>query len=398
MNPRRTSKPIQIGGVTVGGGAPIIVQSMTSTDTRDVRSTVNQIKELEECDCELVRVAVPDMEAARAVATIKREISIPLIADIHFDHRLALAALEAGCDGLRLNPGNINQREKVTAIVTAARERNVPIRIGLNAGSLPKTADKKLPVAQQMVNAALEQIRLLESLDFDLIKVSLKAFDVPTTIEAYRDIAEKIPYPLHIGVTEAGTPKTGVIRSTVGIGTLLYLGIGDTIRVSLTAHPREEVIAGYEILKSLNLRQHGPILVSCPSCGRAEVDIIKLAEAVEAELADIDKPIKVAVMGCVVNGPGEAKDADIGIACGKGKGVLFKKGRKVGVVEEEDFVRALMGEVGRFLGIASHSSRRLYLNRSLASEPSGITIYYIDIILIAWANSPEVVTNPNVLT
>jgi len=358
MNPRRTSKPIQIGGVTVGGDAPIIVQSMTSTDTRDVRSTVNQIKELEECDCELVRVAVPDMEAARAVATIKREISIPLIADIHFDHRLALAALEAGCDGLRLNPGNINQREKVTAIVTAARERNVPIRIGLNAGSLPKTADKKLPVAQQMVNAALEQIRLLESLDFDLIKVSLKAFDVPTTIEAYRDIAEKIPYPLHIGVTEAGTPKTGVIRSTVGIGTLLYLGIGDTIRVSLTAHPREEVIAGYEILKSLNLRQHGPILVSCPSCGRAEVDIIKLAEAVEAELADIDKPIKVAVMGCVVNGPGEAKDADIGIACGKGKGVLFKKGRKVGVVEEEDFVRALMGEVGRFLGIADNNQKR----------------------------------------
>jgi len=358
MNPRRTSKPIQIGGVTVGGDAPIIVQSMTSTDTRDVRSTVNQIKELEECDCELVRVAVPDMEAARAVATIKREISIPLIADIHFDHRLALAALEAGCDGLRLNPGNISQREKVTAIVTAARERNVPIRIGLNAGSLPKTANKQLPVAQQMVGAALEQIRLLESLDFDLIKVSLKAFDVPTTIEAYRDIAEKIPYPLHIGVTEAGTPKTGVIRSTVGIGTLLYLGIGDTIRVSLTAHPREEVIAGYEILKSLNLRQHGPILVSCPSCGRAEVDIIKLAEAVEAELADIDKPIKVAVMGCVVNGPGEAKDADIGIACGKGKGVLFKKGRKVGVVEEEDFVRALMGEVGRFLGIADNNQKR----------------------------------------
>jgi len=345
MNPRRISKPIQIGSVTVGGGAPVVVQSMTSTDTRDVRSTVNQIKKLEECDCELVRVAVPDMEAARAIAAIKGDISIPVIADIHFDYRLALAALEAGCDGLRLNPGNISQQEKVTAIVEAAREKSVPIRIGLNAGSLPKTANKQLPVAQQMVGAALEQIKLLESLDFDLIKVSLKAFDVPTTIEAYRDIAERIPYPLHIGVTEAGTPKTGVIRSTVGIGTLLYLGIGDTIRVSLTAHPREEVIAGYEILKSLNLRQHGPILVSCPSCGRAEVDIIKLAEAVEAELAGIDKPIKVAVMGCVVNGPGEARDADIGIACGKGKGVLFKKGRKVGVVEEEDFVKVLMGEI-----------------------------------------------------
>jgi len=345
MNPRRISKPIQIGSVTVGGGAAIVVQSMTRTDTRDVKSTVNQIKELEEGDCELVRVAVPDMEAARAIADIKRGTSIPIIADIHFDYRLALAALEAGCDGLRLNPGNISQREKVTAIVKAAKEKSVPIRIGLNAGSLPKTANKQLPVAQQMVDTALEQVKLLESLDFDLIKVSLKAFDVPTTIEAYRDIAEKIPYPLHIGVTEAGTPKTGVIRSTVGIGTLLYLGIGDTIRVSLTAHPREEVIAGYEILKSLNLRQHGPILVSCPSCGRAEVDIIKLAEAVEAELAGIDKPIKVAVMGCVVNGPGEARDADIGIACGKGRGVLFKKGRKVGVVEEEDFVRALMGEI-----------------------------------------------------
>ena len=348
MNPRRVSKPIQIGSVTVGGGAPIVVQSMTSTDTRDVRSTINQIRELEECDCELVRVAVPDMEAARSIADIKREISIPIIADIHFDYRLALAALEAGCDGLRLNPGNISQREKVTAIVKAAKERSVPIRIGLNAGSLPRTANKQLPIAQQMVDSALEQVKLLESLDFDLIKVSLKAFDVPTTIEAYRDIAEKIPYPLHIGVTEAGTPKTGVIRSTVGIGTLLYLGIGDTIRVSLTAHPREEVIAGYEILKSLNLRQHGPILVSCPSCGRAEVDIIKLAEAVEAELAGIDKPIKVAVMGCVVNGPGEARDADIGIACGKGRGVLFRKGRKVGMVEEEDFVRVLMREVGRF--------------------------------------------------
>jgi len=321
---------------------------MTNTDTRDVTSTINQIKELEDCDCELVRVAVPDIEAARAIQAIKRGISIPLIADIHFDYRLALAALEAGCDGLRLNPGNISQPEKVGAIAQSAKERNVPIRIGLNAGSLPKTANPELSVARQMVDAALEQIRLLESLDFDLIKVSLKAFDVPTTIEAYRDIAGKTPYPLHIGVTEAGPPKTGVIRSTVGIGTLLYMGIGDTIRVSLTAHPREEVIAGYEILKSLNLRQHGPVLVSCPSCGRTEVDIVKLAEAVEKELSKIDKPIKVAVMGCVVNGPGEAKDADIGIACGKGKAILFKKGKKIGTIEENDFVSVLMGEVERF--------------------------------------------------
>jgi len=331
--------------VTVGGGASIVVQSMTSTDTRNVRATVAQIKELECCGCELVRVAVPDAEAARAISSIKKGISIPLIADIHFDYRLALRALEAGADGLRLNPGNIGEPEKVKAIALAAKERSVPIRIGLNAGSLPRDADPKLSVAQQMVDTALKQIRLLESLGFDLIKVSLKAFDVPTTIKAYQSIAEKIPYPLHLGVTEAGTPRAGVIRSAVGIGTLLHMGIGDTIRVSLTAHPREEVIAGYEILKSLNLRQHGPILVSCPSCGRAEVDIVKLAEAVEERLAKITKPVKVAVMGCEVNGPGEARDADVGIACGKGRAVLFKKGEKIGVVEEKDFLSAPMREV-----------------------------------------------------
>ncbi len=346
MNKRRVSKPIQIGSVTIGGGAPIVVQSMTKTDTRDVMSTIEQIKELEAHDCELVRVAVPDAEAAQAITAIKRSISIPIIADIHFDYRLALMALAAGADGLRLNPGNIGEEKKVKAVAQAAKERNVPIRIGVNAGRLPRTAHPELTVAERMVKAALQQIRLLESLDFDLIKVSLKAFDVPTTIEAYRDIAQKIPYPLHIGITEAGTPRTGVIRSAVGISTLLYLGIGDTIRVSLTAHPREEVIAGYEILKSLNLRQHGPILVSCPSCGRCEVDIIKLAEEVEERLLKIDKPLKVAVMGCVVNGPGEAKDADIGIACGKKKAVLFKKGKKIGVVEEKDFLSALMREVG----------------------------------------------------
>jgi (E)-4-hydroxy-3-methylbut-2-enyl-diphosphate synthase len=348
MNPRRVSRAIQIGNVTVGGGAPIVVQSMTKTDTCDVMSTINQIKELEDCGCELVRVAVPNAEAAQAISAIKRGISIPIIADIHFDYRLALAALEAGCDGLRLNPGNISEPERVTVIAQAAKERSVPIRIGVNAGSLPKSANPKLTIAQQMVEAALQQIQILESLDFDQIKVSLKAFDVPTTIEAYQDIAQRIPHPLHIGITEAGTPRRGIIRSTVGISTLLHLGIGDTIRVSLTAHPREEVIAGYEILKSLNLRQHGPILVSCPSCGRAEVDIVKLAEAVEEQLIKIDKPIKIAVMGCVVNGPGEAKDADIGIACGKGKAVLFKKGKKIGTVEEKNFLSALMREVERF--------------------------------------------------
>jgi (E)-4-hydroxy-3-methylbut-2-enyl-diphosphate synthase len=348
MNPRRKSKPIQIGRVTVGGDAPIVVQSMTKTDTRDVRSTIDQIRELEECGCELVRLAVPDMEAAEAISPIKKGVSIPIIADIHFDYRLALMALVAGADGLRLNPGNISQPEKVTKIVKAAKERSVPIRIGVNAGSLPKAKNPKMTIAEQMVEAALEQIRLLESLDFDLIKVSLKAFDVPTTIEAYQNIAQKIPYPLHVGITEAGTPRTGIIRSTVGISTLLWLGIGDTIRVSLTAHPREEVIAGYEILKSLNLRQHGPILVSCPACGRAEVDIVKLAQAVEEKLLKITKPLKVAVMGCVVNGPGEAKDADIGIACGKGRAVLFKKGKKIRTIKERDFITALMAEVERF--------------------------------------------------
>jgi (E)-4-hydroxy-3-methylbut-2-enyl-diphosphate synthase len=348
MNPRRRSKPIKIGKVTIGGDAPIVVQSMTKTDTRDIKSTINQIRELEDCGCELVRVAVPDREAAVAIAAIKKGVSIPIVADIHFDYRLALLALEAGADGLRLNPGNISQAEKVKKIARAAQERKVPIRIGVNAGSLPRPKKAKLGIAEQMVAAALEQVKLLESLDFELIKVSLKAFDVPTTIEAYQSIAGKIAYPLHIGVTEAGPPRTGIIRSTVGISTLLYQGIGDTIRVSLTAHPREEVIAGYEILKSLNLRQRGPILVSCPSCGRAEVDIIKLAGAVEKELLKIDKPIKVAVMGCVVNGPGEAKDADIGIACGKGRAVLFKKGKKIKTIEEKDFITALMAEVERF--------------------------------------------------
>ena len=308
-------------------------------------ATVEQIRELEDCGCELVRVAVPDAEAARAIVDIKKGVSIPVVADIHFDYRLALAALESGADGLRLNPGNIGEPDKVKAVALAAKERNVPIRIGLNAGSLPKTDNPQLTVSERMVEAALEQIHWLESLDFDLIKVSLKAFDVPTTIEAYQSIAEKIPYPLHIGITEAGTPRTGVIRSTVGIGTLLWLGIGDTIRVSLTAHPREEVLAGYEILKSLDLRHHGPVLVSCPTCGRAEVDVVKLAEAVEARLQKINKPIKVAVMGCVVNGPGEARDADVGIACGKGKGVIFRKGEKVAVVAEKDFLEALMKEV-----------------------------------------------------
>ncbi len=342
---RRVSKAIQIGGVTVGGSAPIVVQSMTKTDTRDAQSTIEQIKELEDCGCEIIRCAVPDIEAAQALRSIKKGIRIPLVADIHFDYRLALAALEAGVDGLRLNPGNISDPGKVGTVVKAAKSRNIPIRIGVNFGSLPKDLNPKLTIPQQMVEAALRHIRILENLDFDLIKVSLKAFDVPTTIQAYQEIADKIPYPLHIGITEAGTPRQGMIRSAVGIGILLYEGLGDTIRVSLTSHPREEVYAAYEILKSLHLREHGPSLVSCPTCGRTEINVVSLASQVEQYLARIKKPIKVAVMGCVVNGPGEAKDADIGVACGKGKAVLFKKGQQLRTLEEGEILGELIREI-----------------------------------------------------
>jgi (E)-4-hydroxy-3-methylbut-2-enyl-diphosphate synthase len=348
MIQRRISKAIRIGDVTVGGNAPIIVQSMTKTDPRDVKATVRQIKELEECGCEIIRSAVPDMQAAEALSEIKKGIKIPLIADIHFDYRLALQAIASGVDGLRLNPGNISEADKVAAVVKAAKEREIPIRIGVNGGSLPQDLDPKLTTAQKMVVAAIRHIKLLEDLDFDLIKVSLKAFDIPTTIEAYQDIATKIHYPLHIGITESGPPKSGIIRSACGISLLLYSGIGDTVRVSLSANPVEEVIAAYEILKSLNLRQYSPALVSCPTCGRTEVNLIEIVKQVEERLAKVNKPIKVAVMGCVVNGPGEAKDADIGIACGKGKGVLFKKGEKIGVVDEKDFVDVLMREVEEF--------------------------------------------------
>jgi (E)-4-hydroxy-3-methylbut-2-enyl-diphosphate synthase len=318
---------------------------MTKTDTHDVTATIKQIKELEDCGCEIVRVAVPDMEAAKSLATIKKKVSLPIIADVHFDYCLALAALKASVNGLRLNPGNIEDREQIAKVVAAAKERKVPIRIGVNAGSLPANFQPRASTAKRMVNMALQQIRFMESLDFNLVKVSLKAFDVPTTIQAYQMIADRIPYPLHLGVTEAGLPRTGAIRSAIGIAILLYQGIGDTIRVSLSAHPCEEVLVAYEILKSLGLRQRGPTLVSCPSCGRAEVDIITLAEVVSKHLEKITKPIKVAVMGCVVNGPGEAKDADVGIACGKGRGAIFKKGKVVDTVSEDNLAEALMTEI-----------------------------------------------------
>ena len=345
---RRPSKPVTVGGVIIGGSSPIVVQSMTKTDTHDIEATLKQIRELEEVGCEIVRIAVPDKEAIKALTTIKKESPLPIIADIHFDYRLALGALEAGVDGLRLNPGNISEPDKVTIIARESAQRKVPIRIGVNAGSLPQNFKPELPLSERLVEKALEQIRILEDLGFDLIKVSLKAFDVPTTVAAYRSIASRMPYPLHIGITEAGPPPNGLIRSSVGLGILLNEGLGDTIRVSLTAHPREEVVATYEILKSLNLREHGPILVSCPVCGRAEVDIATIAREVEKVLLKIEKPIRVAVMGCVVNGPGEAKEADIGLACGKGRAVIFKKGTKLRVVEEEDILSVLVNEINAF--------------------------------------------------
>lgn len=332
----------------VGGDAPISVQSMTKTDTRDVSPTVAQITDLAEAGCEIIRCGVPDAQAAEALREIKKRSPIPVIADIHFDYRLALTAIAAGVDGLRINPGNIGGEERVKQVVEAAKGRKVPIRIGVNGGSLPEDFEPDKPLHQRMVDSAMGQVRLLESLDFDLIKISLKAFDVPETLTAYRMISGMVDYPLHLGMTEAGTPRTGIIRSAVGIGALLSEGIGDTIRVSLTAHPREEIVAGYEILKSLDLRQKGPTLVSCPSCSRTEADVVNLAEKIADALLSIDKPVKVAVMGCAVNGPGEAKDADVGIACGKGQGILFRRGEKIRVVAEADFFDALLKEIENF--------------------------------------------------
>ncbi len=347
MKKRRISRPIRVGSVIVGGGAPISVQSMSKTDTRDARSTINQIRELEDCGCEIIRVAVPDQQAASAIKAIKKGISIPLIADIHFDHRLALAAIESGADGLRLNPGNIRDKQQIRRVVAAARTRGVPIRIGVNFGSLPPGRRPGRSVAGYMADTAMQEVRLLESMDFELIKIALKAFDVPTAVEAYRTIAGKTDYPLHLGITEAGLFRTGVIRSATGLGILLHEGIGDTIRVSLSSHPRDEVFTAYEILKSLNLRERGPVLISCPSCGRSKYDIVDLATKVGNYLNSVQKPVKIAVMGCVVNGPGEAKAADLGIACGKGRGAIFKKGRVICTISESSYFNVLKNEIDK---------------------------------------------------
>jgi (E)-4-hydroxy-3-methylbut-2-enyl-diphosphate synthase len=361
MTQRRSSRPVHIGDVTVGGDAPIVVQSMTSTKTADVRATLRQSHELADLGCEIVRVAVPDKEAAAALPEIVRRTPVPLVADIHFDHRLALGAIRAGVHGLRLNPGNIRDPEKVRAVVREAKERAIPIRVGVNAGSLPPLpplAEGELPPPshRRMVDAALWEIGLLEEMGFDLIKVSLKAFDVPTMVAAYRDIAIRIPYPLHLGVTEAGTPRAGSVRSAIGIGVLLSEGIGDTIRVSLAADPREEIPVCWDILSSLNLRRRGPTIVACPTCGRVEVDLISLANRVEEHFQKLGRAITVAVMGCVVNGPGEARMADIGIAAGKGRGAIFRKGEVVRTVEEKDFLPALIEEGNKIVAEASAGS------------------------------------------
>ena len=372
MFKRRVTSQINIGNVLIGGNAQISVQSMTKTDTRDVKATVNQIDAIAEAGGDIVRCAVPDMEAAVALKDIVKKSKLPVVADIHFHYKLALESLKNGVDCLRLNPGNIRDKSKVQEIVKEAKIRQVPIRIGVNFGSLPpvgkigvfgglsRHADKvnELPkpaeakdgeytVVDHMVDTGLWEIGLLEDLDFDLIKISLKAFDIDTTVLAYKKMAELVPYPFHLGITEAGTAKAGSIRSAIGIGTLLYQGIGDTIRVSLSAPPEEEIIIGTEILKSLDLKKDGVTLIACPSCGRADVDVVKLSNQVDELLKKIDTPIKVAVMGCEVNGPGEAKDAVVGIAAGAGRAIIFTKGQKSKIVDESEMLPALMEEIGK---------------------------------------------------
>ncbi len=344
---RTETKIIQIGNLQMGGGNPVVIQSMCNTDTRDVAATVAQIHALEQAGCELVRVAVPDMQAAEAVGEIRKQIHIPLVADIHFDYRLALKVMDLGIDKVRINPGNIGEESRIKQVVEKAKEKKIPIRIGVNSGSLEKDLVEKYGgvTPQGLVESALRHVRILEKYDFHEIVVSIKASDVPFSIEAYRILAEQIPYPIHVGITEAGTLYSGTVKSAVGIGAILAMGIGDTLRVSLTGDPVEEIKAAKEILKSLGLRKFGIEMISCPTCGRTQIDLISIANEVEQRCAKKQKDIKVAVMGCVVNGPGEAKEADIGIAGGNGVGILFKKGEWIRKVEESRLVDALMEEI-----------------------------------------------------
>ncbi|MCD7974623.1 MAG: flavodoxin-dependent (E)-4-hydroxy-3-methylbut-2-enyl-diphosphate synthase [Phascolarctobacterium sp.] len=348
---RRKTRELQIGKVKIGNGAPVAVQSMTNTRTDNVTATLAQISKLAEAGCDIVRCTVPDMAAVKGLEFIVKESNLPVIADIHFDFHLALAAIEAGVDGLRLNPGNIGSTDNIKAVVEAARKRRIPIRIGVNAGSLPRDLLRKYghPVPEAMVEAAWRHIRILEDIGYRNIKISLKAHDVPITIAAYRLLASQCDYPLHVGITEAGTVNGGIIKSAVGIGTLLAEGIGDTIRISLTGDPVREVKVACDILKALGLRECGPTLISCPTCGRTQIDIEHIALEVERHLNSIKEPITVAVMGCVVNGPGEAREADVGIAGGINEGLIFRKGKVLKKVEEKQLVSELFSEIDKIL-------------------------------------------------
>jgi (E)-4-hydroxy-3-methylbut-2-enyl-diphosphate synthase len=347
---RRKTRQIRVGRLKIGGDAPIAVQSMTNTMTQDVAATVAQIQRLEAAGCEIVRVAVPDEAAAGAIKRIKEQIAIPLIADIHFDFRLAIAAAQAGADGLRINPGNIGSRKKIKAVVDCAQDHGISIRIGVNSGSLEKDLLKKYNgvTAQGMVESALRHIDLMRDLNFDQLKLSIKASDVWRTVEAYRLLAAQTDLPLHVGVTEAGGLYSGIVKSALGIGMLLAEGIGDTIRVSLTRDPVEEIRVGYEILKGLDIRRHGPEIISCPTCGRCNIELFDIAERVEKAVLLKSVPVKLAIMGCVVNGPGEAREADIGIAGGNGVGILFKKGEVVKKVPEDQLADVLLEEVEKY--------------------------------------------------
>lgn len=348
---RKRTKEIKIGSVRIGGENPIAIQSMTNTDTKDVNKTVQQIKELESVGCDIVRVAVLDVDAAKTIEEIKKEIDIPIVADIHFDYRLALEAIKHGADKIRINPGNISGDDKLKAVVDAAKDAEIPIRVGVNSGSLEKDILNKYGgvTADGIVESALKSVSLLEKCGFYDIVVSLKTTNVPLTIESYKIISEKIDYPLHVGITEAGTIFSGTIKSAVGIGTLLYMGIGDTIRVSLTGNPVEEVRVGKQILKSLGLAKGGVEIISCPTCGRTKIDLIELAQKVEKATANINQDIKVAVMGCAVNGPGEAREADIGIAGGIGEGLIFKKGKIIRKVPEDKLFDEFIKELNDIL-------------------------------------------------
>lgn len=344
---RKQKRIVNIGGVKIGGDNPVAIQSMCNTDTRDVKATVNQIHELENAGCEIIRVAVPDMVAAKAVADIKKQIHIPLVVDIHFDYRLALECMKNGAGKVRINPGNIGDRDRVKQVVEMAKEREIPIRIGVNGGSLERELLQKYGgvTADALVESAMGHVAILDELNFNNVVVSIKISDVPKMLCAYRKFNEISDIPLHIGVTESGTLKGGTVKSAVGIGALLAEGIGDTMRVSLTANPVEEIYAAYDIQKVLGMRKTGAEIVSCPTCGRTQLDLISIANEVEKRAANIDKPIKIAVMGCAVNGPGEAREADIGIAGGKGEGLIFKKGEIIKKVPQDNLVDELMKEI-----------------------------------------------------